>query len=73
MRRPITLAALLAAGLAAGAGGCAPNPIIARDPVAVPAIDAVHACGSRPLLFGFYDSTCERVNVPAQPVVRARG
>ena len=71
MRRPLVLAALLAALLAVGA--CASNPIVARDPVAAPAYEAVHACRSSPLLFGFYDTTCEQVARPRPPVVRARG
>ncbi len=71
MRRPITLAGLLAVLLAAGA--CAPNPIIARDPVPAPSQGTGAICGSTPLLFGFYDSTCRPVMQQAEPVVRARG
>lgn len=70
MRRPTLTVALL---LAASAGACAPNPIVARDPVPPPTPDVGYACDSKPLVLNAFDTRCEPVVRPPQVVVRAKG
>lgn len=67
------LAPLAAAALAGAASACAPNPIIARDPIpAYPGL--AYTCASRDVAFGqFYTSTCRPAPPPPAVVVRAKG
>lgn len=70
MRRAFRLAIAVAATTASAA--CAPNPIIARDPVPPPSPAHAYSCDSRTYSFGqFYHSAC--VPVPPPAVVRAKG
>lgn len=63
------------AGLAlAGAlCGCAPNPIVARDPVPAPTPDVGYACDSRPLVLNAFTTRCEPVLTQSQTVLRSKG
>jgi hypothetical protein len=70
MRRLNLIAALL---LAAAASACAPNPIIARDPVPAPGPTDVYACDSKPLPVNAFMTDCRPAPVGRQVVVRARG
>ena len=72
MRRAFRL--VLAAAVAACAAACAPNPIIARDPIPPPTPADAYACGARTFTFGqFYHSICAPVPPSATAVVRAKG
>ena len=65
---------LIAAGLlAACAAACAPNPIIARDPVPAPSPTDAFACDSKPFVLNAFLTTCRPVPVEPQVVVRAKG
>ena len=68
MRRLNLIAALL---LAAAGAACAPNPIVARDPVPAPGPQDAYACTSKPLPLNAFITDCKPV--PAAPVLRARG
>ncbi|MDP4002088.1 hypothetical protein [Methylobacterium sp. NEAU K] len=70
MRRLNLIAALL---LAAAISACAPNPIIARDPVPAPGPMDAYRCDSKPLPLNAFMSDCRAVPVAPQAVVRARG
>lgn len=70
MRRLNLIAALL---LAACAAACAPNPIVARDPVPAPGPTDAFACGSKPLPLNAFISDCRPVPVAPQVVLRAKG
>lgn len=70
MRRLNLIAALL---LAAAASACAPNPIIARDPIPAPGPTDVYACDSKPLPLNAFISDCKPVPASPQVVLRARG
>lgn len=70
MRRLNLIAALL---LAAAASACAPNPIIARDPVPAPGLADVYACDSKPLPLNTFMTDCRPVPASPQVVLRARG
>ncbi|MCJ2011400.1 hypothetical protein [Methylobacterium sp. J-076] len=70
MRRLTTIAALL---LAAAASACAPNPIIARDPVPAPGPSDVYACASRPLPLNAFTTGCRPVPAAPQVVLQSRG
>lgn len=71
LRRSITLA--IAAAGAAAAAGCAPNPIIARDPIPPPTPDQAYRCLSTPLLFNYYATGCDPAVAAPRTVVRAKG
>lgn len=63
---------LLAAALAAAAVGCAPNPIIARDPIPPPNPAFAYSCNTQGSFGGtFYGTACRPA--PPPPVVRAKG
>ena len=70
MRRLNLLAALL---LTAAAAACAPNPIIARDPVPAPGPELGYVCDSRPIVLNGFYSNCNPVAREPQVVVRAKG
>ncbi|MGU3540323.1 hypothetical protein [Methylobacterium sp. A54F] len=70
MRRLYLLAALL---LTAAAGACAPNPIIARDPVAAPGPDIGYTCNTRPTVLNGMLVDCDPVARQPQTVLRAKG
>lgn len=70
MRR-LTLPAALA--VAASLAACAPNPIIARDPVPAPGPDAAFACDTRPFVLGAHMTDCTPVAREPRVVVRAKG
>lgn len=71
MRRLSLMSAALL--LAAAASACAPNPIIARDPVAAPGPDAAFACDSRPTVLNAFRTDCTPVARERQVVLRAKG
>ena len=69
MRRLNLIAALL---LAAAASACAPNPIIARDPIPAPGPADAYACDSKPLPVNTFTTDCrplagEPAGGPARP------
>ncbi len=70
MRRLNLIAALL---LAACAAACAPNPIIARDPVPAPGPSDAFTCTSKPLPLNAFTTDCKPVPIEPQVVLRARG
>ncbi|MBE7204090.1 MAG: hypothetical protein INR70_40725 [Parafilimonas terrae] len=70
MRRLNLIVALL---LATAASACAPNPIIARDPVPAPGPTDVYACDSRPLPVNAFITSCRPAPASPQVVLRARG
>ncbi|GEP05048.1 hypothetical protein [Methylobacterium oxalidis] len=70
MRRLNLLAALLLTG---AAGACAPNPIIARDPVPAPGPEVGYVCDSRPLVLNAFDTKCTPVAREPQVVLRSKG
>lgn len=70
MRRLILPALALAA---AAVSACAPNPIIARDPIPAPGPDAAFACDTRPFVLGAHMTDCRPVAREPQVVVRAKG
>ncbi|KQT11784.1 hypothetical protein ASG40_07125 [Methylobacterium sp. Leaf399] len=59
--------------LAASAGACAPNPIVARDPVPAPGPGVAYVCDTRPLVLNAMSSTCEPVERQPQVVLRRKG
>lgn len=71
MRRLNLPAALLAALALAATGACAPNPIVARDPIPAPGPQDAFACRSRPGLLNTFRTNCEPV--APEPVLRAKG
>ncbi|MEH3146614.1 MAG: hypothetical protein PGN34_14975 [Methylobacterium frigidaeris] len=71
MRRSMK-AALLAVTVLVPAA-CAPNPIIARDPIPAPGPDQAYRCRSRPMVLNLYDTGCERVVPEQEAVVRSKG
>ncbi|GJD44265.1 hypothetical protein AFCDBAGC_2131 [Methylobacterium cerastii] len=70
MRRLSLPAALL---LAAAASACAPNPIVARDPIPAPGPDAAFACDSRPLVLNAFETTCKPIARQPVVVLRSKG
>lgn len=70
MRRLSLPAALL---LAAAASACAPNPIIARDPIPAPGPDAAFACDSRPTVVHAFDTTCKPIARQPAIVLHSKG
>ncbi|MBE7245020.1 MAG: hypothetical protein INR63_08720 [Actinomycetospora chiangmaiensis] len=70
MRRLNLIAALL---LTSAAAACAPNPIIARDPVPAPGPTDAYACRSRPLPLNAFTTGCEPVPATPPVVLRSRG
>jgi hypothetical protein len=70
MRRLNLLAALL---LASVATACAPNPIIARDPVPAPGPTDAYACQSRPLPLNAFMTGCRPVPATPPVVLQSRG
>lgn len=71
MRRLNLPAALLAALALAAAGACAPNPIVARDPIPAPGPQDAFACRSRPLPLNTFTTNCDPV--APEPVLRSKG
>ena len=65
------IAAVVLAG--AGAAACAPNPIVARDPVPAPSSDEAYTCDSRSLALNAFRTSCERAPVRDRALVRAKG
>jgi hypothetical protein len=70
MRRLTPIAALL---LTVAASACAPNPIIARDPVPAPGPADAYTCRSRPMPLNAFITNCEPVPTAPQVVLRSRG
>ena len=70
MRRLILPAALV---LAAPLAACAPNLIVARDPVPAPGPDAAFTCNSKPLVLNAFTTNCTPAPVAPQVVLRAKG
>ncbi|HEX8418030.1 MAG TPA: hypothetical protein VF641_10555 [Methylobacterium sp.] len=70
MRRLKLLAAISLAGAAVA---CAPNPIVARDPVPAPSPELGYACDSRPTLLNAFHTNCDPVSREQRAVVRAKG
>lgn len=70
MRRLSTIAALL---LAAAASACAPNPIIARDPVPAPGPTDAYACDSQPRPLNAFSTDCRPVPAAPPVVLHSRG
>ncbi|WP_366848985.1 hypothetical protein [Methylobacterium sp.] len=70
MRR---LTMIVALATAAGVTACAPNPIVARDPVPAPTPDIGYACDSRALPLNAFRTACEPVLRQPSVVVRAKG
>lgn len=68
MRR-LTLIALLAATTSA----CAPNPIVARDPIPAPGPAEAVVCDSRPGVLNSFDTNCEAVARVPRTVLRVKG
>ena len=74
MRRLNLTAAALAALALGTVGACAPNPIVARDPVPAPGPQDAFVCDSRPTLLNAFDTACDPVRrPPPEPVLRAKG
>ncbi len=71
MRRLNLPAALLAALALAATAACAPNPIVARDPIPAPGPQDAFACRSRPLPLNAFRTNCEPV--APEPVLRSKG
>ncbi|BAQ44627.1 MULTISPECIES: hypothetical protein [Methylobacterium] len=71
MRRSLKLVVLAAA--AALPAACAPNPIIARDPVPAPSPDIAYRCSSTPALLNGYWAECERIRREREVVIRTKG
>lgn len=67
------LSLTIALALAGPAGACAPNPIVARDPVPAPAPGLSYACDSRPTVLNAFITTCDPVMRAPRAVVRAKG
>jgi hypothetical protein len=59
--------------LAGSAGACAPNPIVARDPVPAPEPGLSYVCDSRPFVLNAVVSNCEPVHREPQVVLRSKG
>ncbi|GJE61208.1 hypothetical protein [Methylobacterium trifolii] len=70
MRRLNLLAAFLLAG---AASACAPNPIIARDPVPAPGPTDALVCDSRPIPLNGFTTDCDPVVRQPQVVLRSKG
>ncbi|WP_375465996.1 hypothetical protein [uncultured Methylobacterium sp.] len=70
MRRLSLTAALVAA---AAASACAPNPIVARDPIPAPGPDAAFACDASPLVLNAFRTECTPVAQAPRTVLRAKG
>jgi hypothetical protein len=70
MRRLTIIAAAL---LAAAASACAPNPIIARDPIPAPGPGDAYACASRPLPLNAFTTGCRPVPTAPPVVLQSRG
>ncbi|GJD52021.1 hypothetical protein OPKNFCMD_4783 [Methylobacterium crusticola] len=71
MRRSLKLVVLAAAALVPAA--CAPNPIVARDPVPAPGPDAAYRCSSTPVLLNGYWANCRPAPRETEVVVRTKG
>ena len=73
MRR-LNLPAAVLAALALGAvAACAPNPIVARDPIPAPGPQDAFACRSRPQVLNSFDTDCEPVRRAPTVVLRSKG
>ncbi|MFD1302839.1 hypothetical protein [Methylobacterium marchantiae] len=59
--------------LAASAGACAPNPIVARDPVPAPEPGLGYICDSQPFVLNAVRTNCQPVQREPQVVLRAKG
>ena len=70
MRRLNLIAALL---LVSAAAACAPNPIIARDPVPAPGPTDAYACDSRPRPLNAFSTDCRPVPTAPPVVLQSRG
>ena len=70
MRRLCLPAALC---LAAAASACAPNPIIARDPIPAPGPEAAFVCDSRPMVLNAFKTECTPVTRQPVVVLRSKG
>lgn len=70
MRRLLLPAALM---LAAAVSACAPNPIVARDPVPAPGPDAAFVCDSHPLVLNAFDTSCKPIARQPTIVLRSKG
>ena len=64
---------LLALMFAAAASACAPNPIVARDPVAAPGPADAFVCNTKPLPLNAFTTDCRPVPAVPQVVLRAKG
>ena len=74
MRRLNLKAAALAALVLGALGACAPNPIIARDPVPAPGPQDAFVCDSRPMPLNAFDTACDPVRRAApETVLRSKG
>lgn len=71
MRRSLQIVGLALAVLAPAA--CAPNPIVARDPVPAPGPQEAYRCRSRPTVLNAYWTDCEPVRREPEVVIRSRG
>ena len=65
----LTIALLLAGSV----GACAPNPIVARDPVPAPAPGVGFACDATPLVLNAVSTNCEPVEREPRVVLRSKG
>lgn len=70
MRRLSLTAAVL---LATAASACAPNPIVARDPISAPGPDAAFACDSRPTALNAFRTDCTPVARQRPVVLHSKG
>lgn len=70
MRRLTIIAAAL---LAAATSACAPNPIIARDPIPAPGPTDAYACASRPLPLNAFTTGCRPIPAAPPVVLQSRG
>ncbi|WP_019904629.1 hypothetical protein [Methylobacterium sp. 77] len=59
--------------LAGSAGACAPNPIVARDPVPAPEPGLSYVCDSQPLVLNAVRTSCEPVHREPRAILRAKG
>ncbi|MGY2049796.1 hypothetical protein [Methylobacterium sp. JK268] len=71
MRPSLTIVGLVLAALAPAA--CAPNPIVARDPVPAPSPDEAYRCRSRPTVLNGFWTDCDPVLREREVVVRSKG
>lgn len=71
MRRLVSTVALALAG--AAVSGCAPHPIVARDPVPPPSPAESYACDARPIPLNGAWSNCEPRYREPRTVLQSRG